>query len=90
MGENELVGGEAFTLDGGEEAFDLDMALAGGVTRKPRMCRDFEQTLAVLLRDAHSWSGTACRIKPGHWEVIERVERTSPRQRPVIDNGAAG
>jgi surface antigen len=96
IGNNELVGGEAFTLGGGQEAFDLDMALAGGVSRKPRMCRDFEQSLSVLLGDTHRWEGTACRIKPGHWEVIDRMElrRSQPKPQPrkphQLENGAAG
>ncbi len=66
-----LVGGETFARRDGSEAFDLDLALAGGAAERPAVCRSFEQKVAATDGTSHVWSGTACRIGPQRWRVID-------------------
>lgn len=70
---DEIQGGEPFSLDG-EEAFDIDEALAGGgATSQPRLCRDFEQKIISITGQSREWSGMACRVSPTRWRVERDV-----------------
>lgn len=50
----------------------LELALAGGPSRKPVRCRAFEQSLSVGA-DTDHWSGAACK-HDGDWRIEPKPE----------------
>jgi hypothetical protein len=49
----------------------LGLALAGGSARVPQICRRYDVRIVVSKREREHWGGTACRIGPAAWEVVE-------------------
>jgi len=50
-----------------------DLMLAGGSSRRPVMCRDFEQNVTMPNGVKDAWENSACRARDGGWRVVEDV-----------------
>jgi surface antigen len=50
-----------------------DLMLAGGASRRPVLCRDFEQTVLMPNGVKDEWENSACRASDGEWRVVDDV-----------------
>ncbi len=69
--EPRVIGGQGISLDD-------DFGLAGGVARRPVLCREFEQSVDTGAGRPERWTGIACEQEPRRWRVVpDLVDVTS-------------